>query len=53
MSTRHEIGYAFAKLTFFLLGALEVFLGEDIVSGELLQLPFFENLAASFLSQMT
>lgn len=30
----------FAKLTFFLLETLKVFLGEDIVLGELLYLPF-------------
>jgi len=47
LSTRYEIGYAFAKLMFLLLGALQVFLVEVIVAGELLQMPFFENLAAS------
>lgn len=44
MSASHETGHAFAKLMFFVLGALKVFLGEGIVPGELLQLPFFENL---------
>lgn len=57
MSPKYEIGYIFAKLMFFLIRHPRVFLGKDIVTGELFQvLPclglfclgiFSENLITS------